>query len=108
MTHTYRTHPSYRWIVVWCLVSPLVWTVPGTPGFVTLTLVTNSAQVVLVPLLAGGLWWITASRRFIGSEYRNRWMENLFLALLFGLALWAAGASVISVLEVLTNGSAGG
>ena len=60
LTTDYRQHPLYRWIVVWCLVSPLIWTIPGMPDFVTLTLVANSAQVVLLPLLAGGLWWITA------------------------------------------------
>ena len=32
----------------------MVWTLPGMPDFVTLTLVANSAQVVLMPLLA--LW----------------------------------------------------
>ena len=31
------------------------------PDFVALTLAANSAQVVLLPMLAGGLWWITAS-----------------------------------------------
>ena len=67
-----RQHAVYRGLVVWCLVSPLVWTLPGMPDFVTLTLVANSAQVVLLPLLAGGVWWITASARFIGAEYRNR------------------------------------
>ena len=48
--------------------SPLVWTLPGMPGFVALTLAANSAQVVLLPLLAGGLWWITASGRLIGDR----------------------------------------
>ena len=38
------------------------------PGFVALTLAANSAQVVLLPLLAGGLWWITASERLIGRR----------------------------------------
>lgn len=52
----YRNHWWYRAIAVWILVSPLVWTAPGMPGFVYLTLLSNSAQVVMVPLLAGGLW----------------------------------------------------
>ena len=41
---------------------------------------------VLLPLLAGGLWWITASSRLIGREYRNRWWENAVMAVLFALA----------------------
>ena len=72
----FRHHPCYRWIAISCLVPPLIWTLPGMPGFVALTLAANSAQVILLPLLAGGLWWITASERLIGREYRNRWWEN--------------------------------
>lgn len=95
----YRQHPLYRWIAVWCLVSPLIWTLPGMPDFVTLTLIANSAQVVLLPLLAGGLWWITASPRYIGPQHRNRWWENLVMALLFALAIYGAINSVLSIIE---------
>src|SRR4029077_12476035 len=63
ITNDYRYHWVYRAIVVWCLASPLIWTISGMPDFVTLTLVANSLQVVLLPVLAGGLWWITASSR---------------------------------------------
>ncbi len=52
-TTALQRQPVYRGIVLWCLISPLVWTLPGMPDFVMLTLVANSAQVVLVPLLAG-------------------------------------------------------
>lgn len=99
----YRTHAWYRWIAVWCLVSPIVWTAPGMPDFVYLTLLSNSAQVVVVPLLAGGLWWITADPRFIGKEYRNRWWENLVMCALFGLAVWGAYGAIRSVLSALPS-----
>lgn len=95
----YQQHPLYRWIAFWCLVSPLVWTLPGMPDFITLTLIANSAQVVLLPLLAGGLWWITASARYIGQEYRNRWWENLVMAVLFALAVYGAVNSVLSIIQ---------
>ena len=99
----YRQHPLYRVIVIWCLVSPLIWTAPNMPGFIQLTLVVNAAQVVLLPLIAGGLWWITASSRFIGKEYRNRWWDNLVMALLFALAINQAWLSVRSVLSSITQ-----
>ena len=86
----FRRHPCYRWIAVSCLVPPLIWTMPGMPGFVALTLAANSAQVILLPMLAGGLWWITSSDRLIGREYKNRWWENVVMALLFGLAAYFA------------------
>ena len=104
ITTDYRQHALYRWIVVWCLVSPLVWTIPGMPDFVTLTLVANSGQVVLLPLLAGGLWWITASERYIGLEHRNRWWENAVMALLFALAIYGAIGSVRSIAGFVKGG----
>jgi hypothetical protein len=97
----YRSHWCYRWIAIWCLVSPLVWVAPGMPGFIYLTLVANSAQVVLVPALAGGLWWITADQKFIGSRYRNRWWENLVMFFLFVLAIWGAINAIRSVHDAI-------
>jgi Mn2+/Fe2+ NRAMP family transporter len=90
----YRSHPCYRWIALWCLISPMIWTLPGMPGFVGLTLAANSAQVILLPMLAGGLWWITASRRLIGERYRNRWWENVLMGVLFALAAYFAARAV--------------
>jgi len=97
----YKSTSIYRGMVIWALVSPLIWTLPGMPDFVTLTLVGNSIQVLLVPFLAGGLWWITASTRFIGPTYRNRWWENAVMAFLFVLSLWAAVGSVRSVVNAI-------
>ncbi len=97
ITQEFRHHPLYRVIVAWCLISPLIWTIPGMPDFVTLTLVANSAQVVLMPLLAGGLWWITASSKYIGPQYRNRWWENCVMAVLFVFAVVGALQSVRAV-----------
>ena len=97
----FRSHPWYRWIAIWCLVSPLIWTLPGMPGFVALTLAANSAQVVLLPMLAGGLWWITASERLIGPDYRNRWWENLMMGLLFSLATYFAIRAVRDLTSAL-------
>ena len=94
----------YRFLVLWVLLSPLPWTLPGMPDFVTLTLVANSGQVLLIPFLAGGLWWITASPRYIGDQYRNRAWENVLMALLFALAIWGAYNSVRSVAAVLARG----
>jgi hypothetical protein len=69
------------------------------PGFVALTLAANSAQVILVPLLAGGLWWITASARLIGADYRNRWWENLVMGVLFSLASYFAFRALVTLVS---------
>lgn len=94
----FREHPLYRVIVIWSLVTPLVWTIPGMPGFVKMTLIANSAQVVMLPFLAGGLWWITASEKHIGPVHRNRWWDNVVMALLFVLALYGAYGSIKSLI----------
>jgi Mn2+/Fe2+ NRAMP family transporter len=96
-----RRHPVHAAIVIWVLVSPLVWTLPGMPDFVSLTLLGNSVQVAVIPFLAGGLWWITASSRYIGARHRNRPWENGVMALVFILALWGAYGSVRSVAGLL-------
>jgi Mn2+/Fe2+ NRAMP family transporter len=93
----FRHHACYRWIAFSCLVTPLVWTLPGMPGFVALTLAANSAQVILLPLLAGGLWWITASARLIGRQHRNRWWENIVMSALFVLATYFAFRALASL-----------
>ena len=92
-------HPLHRLIVAWVLLSPLVWVVYGADKFVSLTLTVQSLQVVVIPFLAGGIWWITADPRYIGEQHRNRWWENLFLAFLFALALWGAWKSLGLVVE---------
>jgi Mn2+/Fe2+ NRAMP family transporter len=95
-----QRHPIYRRIAVWCLVSPLVWTLPGMPDFVMLTLIANSAQVAIVPLLAGGLWRITASPQYIGERYRTRPWENAVMAVLFALAIYAAAHSLRTMVNL--------
>ena len=95
----WRNHPWRNRIAAWCLFTPLIWTLPGMPDFVTLTLAANAGQVVLLPLIAGGLWKITASGDYIGDEYKNRWWENLAVGALFLLAIWGAFESALVVLR---------
>jgi len=99
----YKSHPMYTFIVLWIMVSPMVWILTGKADFVTLTLLANTLMAVLIPLLAGGLWWITANSRFIGNEYKNRWWENLIMGFLFILAVWGSYESAKSVYQMVLN-----
>jgi hypothetical protein len=56
---------------------------------------------MLIPFLAGGLWWITASGRYIGPQHRNRLWENAVMLAVFGLALWGAWGSVRAAAALL-------
>ncbi|MDA0206196.1 MAG: Nramp family divalent metal transporter [Acidobacteria bacterium] len=86
----YRASPTHNRIILWCLISPLIWTIPGMPDFVTLTLAANSGQVVLLPLLAGGIWRITSGKQYIGEKWKTTWWENGIMAILFALAIYGA------------------
>ena len=57
-----------------------------------------------MPILAVGLFWITASPRYIGEEYRNRWWENLVMAAVLAISLWGAYGSISSVWRELQKG----
>ncbi len=91
----------YRAVAAWCLFSPLIWSLPGMPGFIFLTIVANAAAVVVLPVLCGALWVLTARAAFIGSAYRNKPWENAVLAGLFILSIWGAHQSVIAIAAVL-------
>lgn len=100
-TVDYRAHPVYPFVAIWILVSPLIWIFTDKADFVTLTLLANTLMVLLIPALAGGLWWITASSRLIGFRYRNSWWENSLMGFLFLLGLWGTVESVKSATEIL-------
>jgi len=94
----------YRAMTVWCLVTPLVWTLPGTPGFVFLTLTANALSVVVLPILCGGVWIITSRTSCVGRKYRNRWWEHTLLLLLFVLAIYGALQSAVQVAHHVNGG----
>jgi hypothetical protein len=83
------------------MISPFVWILTGKADFVTLTLLANTLMAVLIPALAGGLWLITASSRYIGETYKNRLWENLVMGFLFILAVWGAWESAKSVIHMV-------
>ncbi len=91
----------YRLVVAWCLFSPLVWSLPGAPDFILLTIVGNAASVIVLPVLCGALWLMTARASLIGAAWRNTWWENAFLSLLFVLSIWGAWQSVKAIAAAL-------
>jgi hypothetical protein len=57
----------------------------------------------MVPLLAGRLWWIKASGKYIGEQYKNSWWDNLVMGVLFILALWGGYGTVKTVYQMLVS-----
>jgi len=101
----HSTSWTYRAVAAWCLFTPLVWCLPGSPTFVTLTIVVNAATVVVLPLLSLGLWYITSSKRCIGQQYINRWWENALMAGLMVLACWGCYSAVLAISGAVSGGS---
>jgi len=95
----------YRAVAAWCLFSPLVWCLPGMPGFVTLTVVVNAASVIILPLLAASLWYVAAAETCIGPVYKNRWWENGVMACLFVLACWSGWKAVVEIGRMMLSNS---
>ena len=97
----FKQSSVYRIVAAWCLFSPLIWSLPGMPGFITLTIIANASAVVVLPVLCGSLWYMTAKTELIGSAYRNKWWENALMSGLFVLSIWGAYQSIIAVAAVL-------
>ena len=91
----------YHCVILWCLFSPLVWSIPNMPSFITLTLVANAAAVIVLPLLCGSLWIITSSKRYIGNKYKNKIYENVTLLILFLLSLWGSYQTIFVIREII-------
>ena len=91
----------YRLVILWCLFSPLVWSIPNMPSFITLTLVANAAAVIILPLLCGSLWIITSSKKYIGVKYKNKIYENITLLLLFILSIWGSYQTIFVIRDII-------
>ena len=94
---------TFKIIAVWALVSPLIWSIPGMPGFITLTIMVNAAAVIALPIVSLALWIITAKASFIGPKYKNRWWENLFMAFLFVLSIGMTYQSACSLVAQIKD-----
>ena len=55
---------------IWCLVTPLVWSFLPIP-FVTLTVLVNALNVVVLPFLTAVVWLLTSRADLIGSAWTN-------------------------------------
>ncbi|MGG0386230.1 Nramp family divalent metal transporter [Priestia filamentosa] len=85
----YNKDPLFKWIMLFVLVTPIIWSIPGMPGFITLTLLVNALNVVGFPVIAIGMLVLSNKKSLMG-KYRNNWFENLCLFLATALALWSS------------------
>ena len=45
----------FKWVLLFLLVSPIIWSIPGMPGFITLTVGINAINIVCLPIISIGI-----------------------------------------------------
>lgn len=83
------TDPIFRVAYFIVGVLPIVWAVPGMPGFIWLTVFVNAAQIVLLPLVSIGLLLLINRKDCMGALAGNR-VDSAWLVVLTVLAIWGA------------------
>jgi len=81
--------PLHKWFLLFVLVTPLIWSLPGMPDFVTLTIAVNALNIVGLPIISLGLLIMSNQKKLLG-QYCNNWFENLALGAATILAVWVA------------------
>ncbi|TDC90679.1 hypothetical protein E1161_18085 [Saccharopolyspora aridisoli] len=86
---TFSYDPLF-WIILTVIMTvPIVFSLPGMPGMVIITLLGNSVNVLTVPMIIVGLIVMTTKRSLMTDGYANKWWETTVLALIGAVGLWA-------------------
>ncbi len=97
----YREAPSkdplFRAAYFLVAILPLMWAIPGMPGFIWLTVFVNAAQIVLMPLVSIGLIVLINRKDLMGDLAGNRF-HTVVLVFLTLLAIWGAYVTFSSML----------
>jgi hypothetical protein len=94
---------TYKLVALWCLVSPLIWLLPGMPDFITLTILGNAAGAIVFPVVALPLWAITAHPKFIGAKYKNKFWENVLIAMMIVAGFVVSYHSLVQIVAKVTR-----
>lgn len=82
--------PMHKWFMLFILVTPLIWSMPGMPDFVTLTIGVSALNIIGLPVISLGLLIMSNQKSLLDKQYRNNLFENIALMFATGLALWVA------------------
>ncbi|WP_281975198.1 Nramp family divalent metal transporter [Halobacillus litoralis] len=83
----FEDDPLFKWVSLFILVSPIIWSVPGMPGFVAMAVFVTGLQAVTVPLVAIGLLILANKSSHLGKHKANV-VENIVLVLTTVLTIW--------------------
>ncbi|GAA1856935.1 Nramp family divalent metal transporter [Brevibacterium marinum] len=83
----FENDPLFKWFSLFILISPVLWSVPGMPGFVTMAVFVTGLQAIIVPLVAIGLL-ILANKSSNFGKHRANLFENIILVATTLLTIW--------------------
>jgi len=86
---TFARDPLFWSILIPIMILPVLFSLPGMPGMVVVTLLGISSSVLTVPPIMIGLIVMTTRRDLMLPVYVNRWWENAILGAIGLVGLWA-------------------
>ncbi|WP_423407807.1 Nramp family divalent metal transporter [Heyndrickxia sp. MSNUG] len=92
----FRKDPIFKIFYFFVLFLPLIWSIPGMPGFIWLTVVVNAAQLILLPLVSVGLLYLVNRKDLMGDLARKP-IDNILLVFLTALALWGTYQTAVGL-----------
>jgi Mn2+/Fe2+ NRAMP family transporter len=85
----HHTDPMFKSLLLFVMLTPVIFSFPFGPDLVVITLLGNGLSVLTVPALIVGLVAITMRKDLMLPGYANRWWENLMLVAIGAVGLWA-------------------
>ncbi|TCP47360.1 Mn2+/Fe2+ NRAMP family transporter [Tamaricihabitans halophyticus] len=98
---TFSYDPIFWTILTVIMTVPIIFSMPGMPGIVVVTLLGNSFNVLTVPAIIVGLIVMTSRKDLMSTGYVNKWWETAILGLIGAVGLWATYELVGSIFTAL-------
>lgn len=101
---TFTRDPLYWRILIPIMTIPVLFSLPGMPGMVVVTLLGISFSVLTVPPIMIGLIVMTSRRDLMLRQYVNRWWETAILAAIALVGVWATYQLIASISRNVIGG----
>lgn len=79
--------PWYKVSYVIIAILPLIFSLPGMPGFIYMTVLVNAWALVLLPIIAIGLLIVVNKKENLGENTASKW-ENIIMIFLLIMVMW--------------------
>ncbi|WP_314173850.1 Nramp family divalent metal transporter [Streptomyces winkii] len=100
----HHTDKLFKSVLLFIMLTPVIFSLPFAPDLIVLTLLGNGLSVVTVPALMVGLVAITMRKDLMLPGHANRWWENLVLAGIGAVGIWATYELVVSIVGTVSHG----